>query len=58
MALGYMSVHCNLIWKGGVFAARHLPWRQSSEKEFSKSVERLSQEKFAKLRVGKATRRR
>ena len=57
MALGYMSVKCNLIWGVGAFGAICLAWRQTSEKEFLKSVEWLSQEKFTKLGVGNATNR-
>ena len=55
MALGYISVPRNMIWGGGVFGAIRLGWQHTPEKEFFKSVERLSQEKFAKLHVGKAT---
>ena len=58
MALGYMSVHSNRRWGGGAFGAIRLDWRQSSEKEFFKSVEQLSQEKFRKFRAVYAMRRR
>jgi len=38
---------------GGGFGAIRLAWQQTSEKEYSKSVEQLSKEKFAKMGVGK-----
>ena len=43
---------------GEGFGAILLAWWQTSEKEFFKSVERLSQEKFTKLGVGNANSRR
>ena len=41
----------------GVFGAIRLDWRQSTEKEFFKSLERLSQEKFTKFLAVYATNR-
>ena len=43
---------------GGVWRHTSIAWRQTSEKECLKLVERLSQEKFTNLGVGNATSRR